>query len=120
MTEHTTRFIPADFLDKIEEYYVYDDDEAAPAGSWLTRMWTKRKGTERLVQEIVGKQKGKVDGEKLAHDLALAINQLESDCFQVTQILPITSGAYRFSNYSNSAYGYGYGYTAGVMVVAKR
>ncbi len=57
-----------------------------------------------------------VDGNSLAIEIQKACNDLVDSGYQVTQVMPVSSGG---NNYKNGVgYGYGFSYTSGVIIVA--
>ncbi|MEE9354473.1 MAG: hypothetical protein V3U75_02685 [Methylococcaceae bacterium] len=73
-----------------------------------------------------------IDGEKLSIDIQKAIESLNSEGYEVSNILQITSGKHKHETkkdvgYSNTygwgwgwGYGYGYSYTEGVTIIARK
>ena len=68
-----------------------------------------------------------IDGARISRDIEKALNQLESEEFDVLSITPVISGAYNWKNYSSSNNGsahtcasYGYSVTEGVIVIARK
>lgn len=69
-----------------------------------------------------------IDGTRLSKDLQAAINDLNSDGYEVISVSPIESGSYegkydyKYSDNGGYGYGYGYGfsYTEGITVIAKK
>jgi len=77
--------------------------------------------------EQTGFSDHEVDGERLANDIAKAVDSLNSEGYEVVSISGILSGAYNYhwattGGNTNAGYGYGYGYsyTEGVTIVAKK
>jgi len=78
--------------------------------------------------EQTGYSDSEIDGEKLAKDIQLAVEQLNKDGYEVVCITETTSGRYNYdykwSSNNNGGYGYGYGYgysyTEGVTVIGKK
>lgn len=73
----------------------------------------------------------RIDGKRLADDLAKTIRDLNTEGYEVVSVTPITSGAYDwkyelksggFQNNGYGGYGYGYGYsfTNSLIVTAKK
>lgn len=71
----------------------------------------------------------KIDGNRLTRDLEKALNQLESEGFEVMNITPVLSGKYSWTGYSRSGAGsgaadtcasWGFSITEGVVVTAKK
>lgn len=69
---------------------------------------------------MFGKEKptDEVDGASLAHQIEVTCNGLIDSGYQITQIMPVSSGGHNYKN--GVGYGYGYGYTSGVVVVASK
>lgn len=65
-----------------------------------------------------------IDGERLAEDIAGAIEQLNSAGFDLHSVENIVSGRYNsdYSTTEKSSYGWGYGFsfTEGVIVIGKK
>ncbi|MGP9510610.1 hypothetical protein ACT3R2_16565 [Halomonas sp. AOP43-D1-39] len=81
--------------------------------------------------EQTGWSDSRIDSQRLAQDLAEAVNQLNEEGFDVVSVTPITSGAYdwayktgTFVGQGEGGYGYGYGYgysfTNSLIVTAKK
>ncbi len=73
----------------------------------------------------------KVDSKRLAEDLELAIESLNSSGYEVVSITPVLSGDYDYkahvstggvagNGYGGYGYGYGYSFTESLIVVAKK
>lgn len=93
---------------------------------------------ETQVQQV-GWSDTKIDGARLARDVAHAVTALNSDGYEVISTTAIESGSYRYEykvgKISSSArmvrdteavsgdtgysYGYGYSYTEGVLLIAR-
>lgn len=87
----------------------------------------------------VGWSDCEIDGVRLAEDLALAVEGLNNEGYEIVSITPITSGNYRYeyntegvasafslltgtekvSGGLNYSYGYGYSYTEGMLILAR-
>ena len=72
-----------------------------------------------------------VDGERLARELQVEIDRLNSDGYSVVSVSPITSGRYDYRYQPNGSaagscsgggfsFGYGYSITEGLIIVAHR
>ncbi len=73
----------------------------------------------------------RIDGKRLADDLAKTIRDLNTEGYEVVSVTPITSGAYDWkyelksggfqnSGYGGYGYGYGYSFTNSLIVTAKK
>ena len=73
----------------------------------------------------------RIDSQRLAEDLTIAVNTLNKERYEVLSVTAITSGAYdwnyktdRFIGQGEGGYGYGYGYgysyTNSLIIVAKK
>lgn len=80
--------------------------------------------------EQTGWSNREIDGQRLANDIAMATEELNSHGYEVVAIESVTSGAYDYKyevkfggiNHGGGGYGYGYGYsyTEGVTIIAKK
>lgn len=72
----------------------------------------------------------RIDSERLAVDLAHAVEQLNHDGYEIISVTPITSGSYDWSykvtsggyegkGYGGYGYGYGFSYTNSLIITAK-
>ncbi|QTP58325.1 hypothetical protein HNO53_06125 [Billgrantia antri] len=73
----------------------------------------------------------RIDGERLANDLAEVVDGLNSEGYEVVSVTPVTSGAYDWkyqvqsggaadNGYGGYGYGYGYSFTNSLIVTAKK
>lgn len=73
----------------------------------------------------------RVDGERLANDLAEVVDGLNNDGYEVVSVTPVTSGSYDWkyevgsggagnNGYGGYGYGYGYSFTNSLIVTAKK
>ena len=73
----------------------------------------------------------RIDSQRLAEDLTIAVNALNKERYEILSVTAITSGAYdwnyktdRFIGQGEGGYGYGYGYgysyTNSLIIVAKK
>ncbi|NCN89496.1 MAG: hypothetical protein GW936_08695 [Gallionella sp.] len=89
-------------------------------------------GGEKEVTETVerweqtGWSKSEIDGDRLAKDIEKAIENLNSEGYEVVCMSEVISGQYNYDSYTGSSpgyaygYGYGYSYTEGVTIIAKK
>ncbi len=79
--------------------------------------------------ELDGYREDVIDGARLSADTQEALNQLDSEGFEVTNMTPVTSGHFSWTNYSKggrdsiapeTCASWGYSVTEGVMIAAKR
>ncbi len=71
-----------------------------------------------------------IDGQRLAKDIAAAVEKLNSEGYEVVAIESVISGAYNYKyevkfgdiDHGGGGYGYGYGYsyTEGVTIIARK
>ncbi|APR05655.1 hypothetical protein [Thauera chlorobenzoica] len=71
-----------------------------------------------------------IDGQRLAKDVAAAVDKLNEQGFEVMSLTDVTSGNYSWKYETKGGpganggwgygYGYGYSYTEGIIVVAKK
>lgn len=69
-----------------------------------------------------------VDSERLSDDLAILVEKLNQDGFEVVSVTPVTSGDYSWKTYAGGAgdssyghgYGYGYSYTSSLIITARK
>ncbi|ODP96997.1 hypothetical protein BGL48_15610 [Salinivibrio sp. SS3] len=73
----------------------------------------------------------RIDGERLANDLAEIVSGLNSEGYEIVSVTPVTSGSYDWkyelksggyqsSGYGGYGYGYGYSFTNSLIVTAKK
>lgn len=73
----------------------------------------------------------RIDGERLANDLAEIVSSLNSEGYEIVSVTPVTSGSYNWkyelesggyqnSGYGGYGYGYGYSFTNSLIVTAKK
>ncbi len=63
----------------------------------------------------------KVDGERLAQDIQKAIDELNSDGYEIVSTVPVISGNHKYGSAgATGGYGYGYSYTEGIMIIARK
>jgi hypothetical protein len=73
-----------------------------------------------------------IDGERLSVDIQEAVESLNSEGYEISNILQVTSGKYKYNTekakeYTNSwgwgwgwGYGYGYSFTEGVTIISRK
>jgi len=64
-----------------------------------------------------------IDGDRLAQDIGKAVQQLNSEGYEVVSVTEVTSGRYSWATTggnNNAGYGYGYSITEGVTIVARK
>jgi hypothetical protein len=97
---------------------IYVKAKFKPIGKWETvhvPTGEKKKGLlgEREVMKEekrwvqTGVSKSEIDGETLARDVELAVQQLNSEGYEVQEVLPVTSGDYWWNREVHLSYGYG-------------
>jgi hypothetical protein len=71
-----------------------------------------------------GWSKCRIDGERLAMDVAKAVRTLNTEGYEVVTIVPAVSGTYSArgarDGWSGYGYGYGYSFTEGLILVARK
>lgn len=110
---------------------VYVKANFKPLGKWETvhvPTGEKKKGLfgehevtkeeKRWVQ--TGVSDSLIDGERLANDVELAVQQLNHDGWEVQAVFPVTSGDYNWRREVNLSYGYGFSFTEGVIIIARK
>ena len=90
--------------------------------------------------EQTGFSDKKIDGERLAEDLQIAVSKLNDEGYSITQVTPVISGEYDYkyqaqgvtsspriliegeavSGGASFGYGYGYSYTDSLVIVAEK
>ena len=78
------------------------------------------KATKESSRGLLGGQKksDEIDGEHLARQIEVACNGFVNNGYNISSILPVSSGDHNYKN--GIGYGYGYSYTSGVIVVAAK
>ncbi|MBT1444376.1 hypothetical protein KJI95_07530 [Shewanella sp. JM162201] len=67
-----------------------------------------------------------IDGERLAGDIAAAVEAMNAEGYEVQSVMPVTSGHYDFADNRGSGllggggYGYGFSYTQGVTLIGRK
>lgn len=134
---NTLRFVKAHFKPVYKEVMV-----DVTTGETKKGLFGKEKAVTRREKQRqqTGWSDCEIDGARLAHDVAQAIQQLNAENYEVVSVTDITSGQYRYQYDSSGVrsskrvmsetekvsgggsygFGYGYSYTEGVMIVARR
>jgi hypothetical protein len=119
---------------------IYIDAHFKPIGkvrTYKVPTGEKKKGVFGGEKDVLRKEKKweqtgwsdkEIDGERLAQDIEVAIDGLNSNGYEVVTISETISGNYDYSHKSgginNGGFGYGYGfgysYTEGVTIIAKK
>lgn len=66
-----------------------------------------------------GESDCRVDGQRLADDIAQAVASLNEQGYEVVTVTHTTSGVYDYGYGPNSGFGYGYSYTSGATIIAR-
>jgi len=104
--------------------------EKVPTGEKKKGLFGGEKDVTKKVTKWVetGSSKIEIDGERLAQDIATAVQQLNSEEYEVVSVSEVISGRYDYHwatqgiNNGGHGYGYGYGYsiTEGVTIIARK
>ena len=93
-----------------------------PTGEMKKTFFGQRQVTEeQMVFKKEGMSDSRIDGQRLSEDIAIAINELNNNGYEVIAVTPITSGNHQHHwDGSNGEYGFGFSYTTGVTIVGKK
>ena len=86
---------------------------------------------EETKWEQIGWSDCLIDSERLANDLAMEVEKLNREGFEIVSVTPITSGSYDWKYKTGTfigageggygyAYGYGFSYTNSLIITAKK
>jgi len=91
--------------------------ERVPTGETKKHLFLGERKIKKDVtkKKQIGLSESKIDGEKLAIDIQLAIDKLNNEGYEVVCVSEVISGDGMFGGD-----GYGYSYTEGVNIVAKK